>query len=366
MKACLNLKNRYTYQDVFNAYIDCRRSKRNSRSAIAFETKFEERLYDLLSDINSQKYQISQSNVFVVEKPKPREIWAAQFRDRIVHHLVFNDIGRYFERRFIEDTYSCIKGRGSLAASNRLSSMHRKITNNYEFDCWYLQFDIKNFFVSINKDILWGILEKVIGSDSLTSKLLKQIIYNDPTRNPVIKPNSRFFLVPKHKSLWNAQKNTGLPIGNLTSQFFSNVYMDGLDHFIKHSLRAKFYVRYVDDAVVLSKSREILESMLCSIKNYLKKYLGLEIHPNKCSIKKASQGINFVGYIIKPYRRYIRRSTVESAKYAASKKSIKSVNSYLGLFRHAASYKLRKEICKTASLASISTSGDGFYRMVAL
>lgn len=365
-EARLHLKNSYTYQDVFKAYIDCRRSKRNSRSAIAFETRFEERLHDLLCELNDGTYEVSRSEVFVVEHPKPREIWAAQFRDRIVHHLIFNDIGKYFEARFIEDTFSCIKGRGTLAASNRLTEMHRRATNNYSKDCWYLQFDIKNFFVSINKDILWSQLEREIGADSLTARLTKQVIYNDPTESPVIKPNSRFWLVPTHKSLWHSGKNRGLPIGNLTSQFFSNVYMDDFDKFVKHTLKARHYVRYVDDAVILGSDRAELEWMLEQIRVFLRDRLAIEIHPEKWAIKRASQGINFVGYIVKPYRRYTRRSTVEAAKRAARSGSVESINSYLGLMRHSASHRIRRAICETASIPSIVMPGSGFSKVIAL
>jgi len=370
----LKLHHRYTYQDIFQAYIDCRRAKRNKNSTIAFETRFEKNLDRLLDDVNSGEYQIGRSEVFVVERPKAREIWAAKFRDRIVHHLVYNDIGEHFEERFIEDTFSCIKGRGTLTASNRLSTFHRRITNNYADDCWFLQFDIKNFFVSINKDILWKALEPKIGDElgdhTLTTRLVKQIIENDPTVSPIIKPNSRFELVPKHKSLWHCPKHKGLPIGNLTSQFFSNVYMDAMDKFIKHVLKAKYYVRYVDDAVILSKDRAYLEWCLDEIDRFIRERLDLVLHPDKCMIKKASQGINFVGYIVKPYRRYTRRMTVESAKVLAGSQpteaNISSINSYLGIMKHSDSYNLRKAICVAVAVPTLVGHDSGFNKLVLL
>lgn len=366
----LTLRNKYEYKDLFKAYMDCRESKRNSSSAMAFEVRFEMNLLELLDEINSGSYEIGPSQVFVQEWPKPREIWAAQFRDRVIQHLVHNDVSSHFEERFIEDTFSCIEGRGTLAASNRLQTFHRRITNNYATDCWALQFDIKNFFVSINKHLLWKRYEDVVGTESLTAKLLHQIIWSDPTENPIIKRHSRFDLVPYHKSLWNTLFHKGLPIGNLTSQTSSNVHVDPLDKFIKHVLKAKYYVRYVDDAVILSHDRDYLYECFEKINAFIEKELDMELHPNKCKIFPASQGINFVGYIIKPWRRYARNMTVASAKNVAdqkpSEKTIASLNSYLGILKHANSYKLRKSLCERVTLPSLTAPGEGFTKIVSL
>lgn len=368
----LKLRQQYDYQSILDAYLDCRRVKRNKNSALAFEVRFERKLVDLLEEVNSGTYQIGRSEVFVVTHPKAREIWAAQFRDRIVHHLVHNDIGSFLESRLIEDTFSCIKGRGTLAASNRLQQFHRRITNNYETDCYALQFDIKNFFVSIDKTILWSQFEHYVGppESSLTARLLHQIIWNNPAENPIIKPNSPFHLVPKHKSLWLTGGKRGLPIGNLTSQTGSNVYMNGFDHFVKHVLKCKAYVRYVDDAIILSKDKKHLEYCLSEIENYLRERLRLVIHPDKCSITPASQGMNFVGFVVKPHRRYTRRSTITAAKKSAKNpdtfQRVSSVNSYLGLMKNTHSYKLRRELCRDAVIPSLITHDRDFKKLILL
>jgi hypothetical protein len=366
----LSLKDRYEYRDIFNAYMDCRQSKRNSPSAMAFETRFEMNLLELLEEINSGEYTIGRSEVFVQEWPKAREIWAATFRDRVVQHLVHNDTARHFEVRFIEDTFSCIEGRGTLAANNRLRTFHRRATGNYATDCWVLQFDVKNFFGSIDKHILWQRYEDEIGADSLTSKLLHQIIWNDPTVNPIIKQGSRFDLVPPHKSLYSSPFHVGLAIGNLTSQTSSNVHMDPLDKYVKHVLKAKHYVRYVDDAVILSHDRDYLYDCLEKINDFVENRLNMQLHPDKSAIFPASQGINFVGYIVKPWRRYARNMTVASAKNVAdqppSEKSLASLNSYLGILKHADSFKLRKKLCERATLPSITMPGEGFTKIVTL
>lgn len=366
----LNLKNSYTFEDIFKAYMDCRQAKRNSPSAMAFETRFELNLVELLEEVNSGEYEIGRSEVFVQEWPKPREIWAATFRDRVVQHLVHEGVASYFERRFIEDTFSCIPGRGTLAASNRLVDLHRRITNNYDTDCWVLQFDVKNFFVSINKRMLWQRYEDAMGYDSLTAKLLHQIIWNDPTGNPIIKKQCRFELVPPHKSLWNTPAHKGLPIGNLTSQTSSNVHMDPLDKFVKHVLRAKYYIRYVDDAIILSHDKDYLDECLRRIDAFIRENLDMELHPDKCSVFPASQGINFVGYIVKPWRRYPRRMTVDSAKKAAEKApdadAIASLNSYLGIMKHADSYSLRRDLCRRATVPCFTAPSEDYTKIVQL
>lgn len=363
------VREQYDYSALMLAYMDCRKRKRNKRSAIAFETRFEARLDELLADINSGTYKIGPSTVFVVTDPKPREIWAAQFRDRIVHHLVYNDIAPSFEARWIEDTFSCIKGRGSLAAAKRLEKHHRRITQNYSRDCWYLQFDIKNFFVSISREKLWLLLSSRTGSDSLTARLLHQIVFNDPTQDANIKSGHLASRVPHHKSLWNAPPGRGLPIGNLTSQFFSNVYLDSLDQFIKHTLRAKFYARYVDDAIILGDCPRQLKRWQQEIDNYLRTQLGLELHPAKCRVARASQGINFVGYITKPWRRYARNSTVCKATCAArspSGDSMRATNSYLGLLRHCNSYTIRQLLCRQAAIPAVWAYDKKFTKIIEL
>jgi hypothetical protein len=351
----------------------CRKRKRNKKSAIAFEINFEENLLQLLNEVNSGRYRIGRTTVFVVTYPKAREIWAALFRDRIVHHLVYEEIAPFFEKRFIEDTYSCLKGRGVLAASDRLMQFHRKATGNYAKDTWFLQFDIKNFFVSIEKEILLDLLLQHVES-GISRRLLEQIVWHDPTVNPIVNGKRSFFAkVPPHKSLWNAPKNRGLPIGNLTSQFFSNVYLNELDQFVKHTLRAQYYVRYVDDAVILHHDKATLQRWLEEVDAFLREKLKISLHRDKCFIKHASQGINFVGAIVKPYRRYARRSTISKAKTSAfavsrhpTEQNIASVNSYLGLIRNTASYKMRKKICEHSKISTIVSHDSNYFKLIQL
>lgn len=350
----LVLRDHYTYRDLLQAYLDCRRRKRNKLEPQKFELNFGENLEVLLDEINSGKYRIGSSTVFTVMLPKPREIWAAQFRDRVIHHLLYNEMGAYFEKRFIEDTFSCIKGRGTLAASQRVEKFCRKATENWRKQAWVLQIDIANFFVSINRATLWGLMSsQFMNPDSLTGRLLKDVIFHDPTENPIIKSNCDFASVPRHKSLWYAKPGYGLPIGNLTSQFMSNVYLDELDHLVKHKLKARYYARYVDDAIFISHDRDQLAEWAVFCNNWLQENRELHLHEHKIHIYPADQGINFVGRVIKPFRVYPRRMTVGAAKEAVrhcldtdgSTKAFDSVQSYLGIFHHANTYNLRAKIC---------------------
>jgi hypothetical protein len=183
--------------------------------------------------------------------------------------------------------------------------------------------------------------------------------------------------VPKHKSLWYAPENKGLPIGNLTSQFFSDIYLNELDQFIKHKLKCRHYVRYVDDIVILDKDPEILNYLFDKINEFLRRELSLNLHLNKKEINLTARGINFVGFIVKPYRTYIRNSTVgrlkqkihqsdmretQSKKMIANKnnpdKYQAALNSYFGMFRHISGYNLRKTIGEKARNKTIFPVND--------
>lgn len=366
MRPPLRLLPSYSYADMLAAYLDCRRRKRSTRSAVAFEANFEARLGRLADAVNAGTYRIGRSQVFVVTRPKAREVWAAGFQDRIVHHLVYRDIAPWYEAGFIEDSFSCIKGRGTQAAIRRVESHARKATAGWTRRAWCLQMDVANFFVSIRKDILWDILRADVGETSRTATLIKQIVFHDCTIGAFCSTPRLVPLVPHHKSLWHCPDKCGLPIGNLTSQFFSNVYLDGLDKFIKHTLRAKFYARYVDDIAILSSDRAQLEAWAAEIDAWLRANRGLFFHPHKITIKPADAGINFVGGVILPWRTYPRRSTAHSAMLAARRvrdshapDALCSAVSYLGITRHMDAYRLRCAVCATATASPlVCAAGD--------
>jgi hypothetical protein len=197
-------------------------------------------------------------------------------------------------------------------------------------------------------------------SEEWILKLIEKVIFHDARDNVYIKsPAYKFKLVPEYKSLWHTPSEKGLPIGNLTSQFFSNVYLNVLDQYVKHHLKCKYYVRYVDDFVIMHKDPQYLNHVHKELTKFLKKRLNLDLHQNKKTVNRVDKGIDFVGFVVKPYRIGLRQRTLrrifkiirEQKKnerwfYGEElKKFIATMNSYLGLLRNTEGYNLRKEIC---------------------
>lgn len=346
-------------EKLVTAYLDCRRRKRNTETALEFEFALEENLVKLYDDLISGNYEISESICFIVLYPKPREVWAACFRDRVVHHLIYNEISKRFYNRFIKDTYSCIPERGTTNAVKTLKRYVRAVTNDYTETAYYLKADLKNFFVSIDKNILYAEIKKLVPEDWLL-KLIKQVIFHDCKTKVEIKSSKwKFDLLPTYKSLWYTPDEKGLPIGNLTSQFFSNVYLNVLDQYVKHHWKCKYYCRYVDDFIILDKDPQKLNEIHKDLTRFLKERLALDLHQNKKSVNKIERGIDFVGFVAKPYRTILRQKTLkrifkmireqkknpfwytpeELQKFAAS------INSYLGILRNTNGYRLRQIIC---------------------
>ena len=287
-----------SFEKFCKAYFDCRKRKRNTNAALEFEFNLEENLLNLYEDLINSNYKISGGICFIITSPKIREVWAANFRDRIVHHLIYNEISERFYNRFVKDTYSCIPKRGSTNAIQSLRSYSKAVTLNYMRDAYYLKADIKNFFVSINKDILYEEILKLVDEKWLLD-LIHQVIYHDIKQDVYIKsPKWKFKLLPTHKSLWHTDDSCGLPIGNLTSQFFSNVYLNVLDQYIKHHWRCKYYCRYVDDFIILDKDPQKLVEIHKDLTRFLKERLKLDLHSDKKSINKIERGMDFVGFVV--------------------------------------------------------------------
>lgn len=321
------------------AYFDCRRTKRTTASALAFEVDLERNLIGLYEDLAGGTYRPGRSICFVITRPKPREVWAAQFRDRIVHHLLYNAIGRRFERAFIADSCACIPGRGTLYAAERLEAKVRSITQNWSRPAWYLKCDVANFFVSIDKRILWAQLAARI-PELWWRDLAHLVLFHDPRADVVLQsPPARLQQIPAHKSLFAQPAHLGLPIGNLSSQFFANVHLDALDQHVKHALRARHYVRYVDDFVLLHESPQQLNAWCADIAAFLPARLRVSLNLGKTILQRVDRGIDFVGHVILPWHRTLRRRTVNEALAriaAADPANVRtSANSYFGLLRQA-------------------------------
>jgi RNA-directed DNA polymerase len=332
--------------ELFNAYFDCRRNKRFSDNALSYEINFEENIIHLYHKLIKGTYSVKPSIFFVLNEGKPREIWAADFEDRIVHHLFYNRFLKRFSNSFIHDSYSCLPNKGTHKAAIRLSKMVRSASNNYQKKLYYLQCDIKSFYMSIDKEVLYNIVSKKVYGE-FWNNLLKIIIFNDPKQNAIRNSSyKRCKNVPYDKSLWNKPENIGIPIGNLSSQFFANILLNELDQYCKNVLKIKFYIRYADDIVILSESPKFLNFVFSKMKDFVKNSLKLEFHDKKTVLQHTSKGINFVGFILLHYRTYIRRKTLNKFRRMLPKLSSESFKSYIGILSHSNSFRVRSQLTK--------------------
>lgn len=325
----------FLFEHLVRAYFDCRKHKRNTKSALAFEVNLERNLIALFDSLVNGTYQIGKTICFDITHPKPREVWAADFPDRIVHHFFYNHVAPRFQNSFIADSCACIVGRGTLYAAKRLESKIRSITQNWSRPAYYLKLDLANFFVSIDKYILRELLVKKIPELEWRA-LGEQILMHDP-RQHYERRGSSCDRVPAHKRLANHPAHLGLPIGNLSSQFFANIYLNELDQFVKHKLGAKHYARYVDDFILLHESPQQLNVWLDAINEFLPARLNAQINPSKTILQPIDRGVDFVGQVIKPHRRTARRRVLRQAikrvETIEPEKLLETANSYYGLLR---------------------------------
>ena len=352
--------------ELFQAYFDCRSNKRRTANAMAFEVDYESKLIQLLEDINTGKYQPGKSIAFIVNRPVKREIFAADFKDRVIHHLIINKLNPLFEKDFINDSYACRVGKGTHYGIKRVDTFIRRCSKNYKEDGYVLKLDIQAFFMNINRKLLFEklhdfILKEYLKPDQkIVLDLCRKIIFYSPADNCIIKGfKSDWNGLPRSKSLFYTPKNCGLPIGNLTSQVFANFYLNSFDHFIKHDLKVRYYGRYVDDFVIVHKDEEYPESVIPKIKSFLADKLYLTLHPDKIYLQHYSKGVKYLGAVIKPNRIYIANRTkgnfynsiLQHNKTADSHKPDKtelkaiqsSINSYLGIMIHYKSFFIRKK-----------------------
>jgi RNA-directed DNA polymerase len=318
---------------------------------------YEANLFCLYEEILQRTYRIGKSIAFIVNRPVKREIFAGAFRDRIVHHVIIASLEPLFEKRFIYDSYACRKWRGTLFGIRRIERFFRQCSKNFTQPAFYLKLDIAGFFMSIDRAILASMVNEYIsggGGGETLRYLVHSVLQNDPTKNCFIRWNREDWVwLPRTKSLFFSEAWTGLPIGNLTSQIFANVYLHPLDIFIKKTLGVRYYGRYVDDFVLIHEDRWFLESCIPKIESFLESELHLTLHPNKRTLCSLDEGLLFLGAYIKPRRTYIGNRT-KSNFYSALNQwnqcedltqvasCIASLNSYLWLLNHFSTYFLRK------------------------
>jgi RNA-directed DNA polymerase len=322
---------RHTYHDIIsveNLLISWReflQNKKKRKDAAQFSLFFMDNLITLCRDLVEKTYRHGGYHSFMVNDPKPRDIHKASVRDRLVHHAVCRILSPYFDRKFIFDSYSSRKGKGTHKAMDRFMHFTRQVSRNHTRTAWVLKCDIRKFFANIDHEILKTILQRHI-QDKDTLSLVSQIVDSFET---VGKPR------------------VGLPLGNLTSQLLVNVYMNEFDQYIKRVLKINHYVRFADDFVFVHENKECLENLLPKISTFLGTRLNLSLHPDKVFIKTLASGIDFLGWVHFPHHRILRTTTKRRMfKKLKLTKARGTIISYVGLMSHGNTHKLSQRVSK--------------------
>jgi RNA-directed DNA polymerase len=359
-------------QAVWRAWVRARRGKKPSQNQLRFDARWLDNLLALHATLRAGCWQPSRTVSFIVSHPKTREIHAPDFADRVIHHMVVERFEKLYEPVFIHDSFANRAGRGSHAAVDRLQTFMRQRVNmgaSQTVGGWYLQLDVHNFFNSIHRPTLYGMLCKKLAQAQAHGQLpaahalaLRSLCHKLLDKRADGVARGRCDQVPPHKRLCNAAPGCGLPVGNLTSQFFANVYLNALDQFVKHTLKVRHYVRYVDDFVLLGNSPEQVQVWGAQIATFLQDELRLRLR-DAPPLRPCHQGVDFLGYVVFAYRRRVRQRVVRhcratlqfwhqqhgkagfghvTAQQFAQLQAL--LGSYWGHFAHANSVRLRGQL----------------------
>lgn len=325
-------------ENLFAAWDKFKSDKRSKRDVQAFEWNLEENMFQLYRDLRTKQYKHGTYSGFWIHDPKSRHIHKASVRDRVLHHAIFTVLNPIFEPSFISNSFSCRIGKGTHRGVKMLARSISSVGGNGYKPVFVLKCDVRKFFDTIDHFVLIQILDKKI-KDADTMWLMREIVDSFDSKS------SNLF---EHK---------GVPIGNLTSQLFANVYMNEFDQFIKHTLKVKHYFRYTDDFVIVSNNQKYLDGLIVPINTFLKENLSLILHPNKVFIRKFHQGIDFLGYIILPHHQQLRLKTKkrilnklqrqihEHKEGRISYEAVEqSLQSYLGVLSHADAHNFSEHI----------------------
>ena len=349
-----------TTAGLLEAYYDCRRNKRKTASALVYEMDYESRLIALRDRVNTRTYQPGKSICFVVTRPRYREVFAASFEDRIIHHYIALRLEPLFEQVFCPYTYNCRKEKGQLYGINTLKQQIIECSDNYTTDCYIMKLDLSGFFMSIDKQILARLIDRFIldryaGEDIEDLRYLcRVVIFHQPEKNCERHSPARYWdYLPPNKSLFTNGEGKGIAIGNLFAQLFANFLLNGLDWYLEE-LGIKYHGRYVDDFYCIHRDKAVLLSAVPKIRAKLGEY-GLTLNEKKFYLQHYTKGVQFTGSIVKPRRSYTCNNTITNFVAAIRRlnnakdlrqieHAICSINSYLGLIRHNNEYNTRKRV----------------------
>jgi len=316
-------KDIITVKNLLRAWEVFLRGKKQKSDVIIFQAKLMDNVFGLYHELTNKTYCHGGYHAFNISDPKPRSIHKASVRDRLLHHLLYQELYSFFDKQFIHDSYSCRLDKGTHRAIRRFDQMARIISKNNTRTCWVLKCDIKKFFANIDHDILKGVLAEHI-EDTDVLWLFGRVIDSFNTQR---------------------ENGVGLPLGNLTSQLLVNVYMNEFDQCAKRALKAKYYIRYADDFVLLSHDKDWLGGQILAMSEFLEHELKLALHPDKVFIKTLASGVDFLGWVHFPNHRVLRTTTKKRMlRHIQEHPAEETVQSYLGLLGHGHAHQLEKKI----------------------
>ncbi len=328
--------NLCSYDNLKKAFMKARKGKTSKLCVIKFQKELKKNLFDLRNELIFHTYKPKPLEIFIIRDPKTRKISKSYFRDRVVHHALVNIIEPIFDKTFIYDNFANRIGKGALNAIERFDKFKRKVSKNNSRNCFVLKADVRHYFETVDHNILLNIIKNKI-KDQRVLWLIDLIINNYKTK----------------------ENGKGMPLGNLTSQFLANVYLNELDQFVKHNLKAKYYIRYVDDFVILHYNKKVLEKYKAEIDNFLRKNLELELHPDKSSILTLKGGIGFLGFRIFFHHKLIKKKNLNNFDRKFRKlrklykeglidreKIIEKLEGWLSYVSHANTFKYRMYLTK--------------------
>jgi len=352
-----SFENIISVENLLLAWEEFIKGKKNKFDVQEFSFQLMDNILSLHNDLLQRRYKHSEYKRFHICDPKQRVIHKAFVRDRLLHHAIYRIFYPFYDKTFFADSFSCRLNKGTHKAMARFEKFFYKVSQNNTRTCWVLKCDIKKFFDSIDHSVLFSILQNKI-TDRDTLWLLREIIVSfnrDYIQLGLF--DLRDAQIKRERERETAPCGRGIPIGNLTSQLFANIYMNEFDQFVKHQLKIKHYIRYADDFVIVSSSIDYLQDLLPVIESFLSHRLHLKLHPNKISIRKVGQGVDFLGFIILPRYRLVRTKTRQRIfkklktrvdEYKAGKIAEEALNqslqSFLGVFAHANSYELTEKL----------------------
>jgi len=328
--------------NLYHAYYEAKKGKVLGRRFLTFDKKLHENLWQLHEELLGQSYEPSPYTIFYVRDYKERRIMAPHFRDHVVHHAIYNYLEPIYDSTFIYDSFACRKGKGTHKAFLRV----REFLNKYSPEDYFMKCDITKYFYSIDHYKLMELLERRIRDERLLWLFGRVIDSHNEETIPSHIPN------PEQEG-----QRKGIPIGNLTSQLFANIYLNELDQFIKHRLKVRHYVRYVDDFIILAKDKEYLHEICQKLRNFLGNELYLKLEARKTHINKISFGVDFAGYVAfkrhtrvrsRNYRRFMKNLRERIWLYKTGRlpaeKLYASFVSYLGHLGHTNSERLKENV----------------------